>query len=61
MKKPIYLDPKKMYIKLVGNRYYIVCNVLGNHYRIGPYEDDDKEYLQNRVKEILSYIKDISL
>jgi hypothetical protein len=57
MKKPIYLDPKNMYVKLVGDRYYIVCNVLGMHFRIGPYEDEDKEYLLNRVNEILEYIK----
>lgn len=57
MKKPIYLDPKKMHVKLVGDRYYIVCNELGMHFRIGPYEDEDKEYLLNRVNEILEYIK----
>jgi hypothetical protein len=50
-----------MRIKLVGDRYYITCNALGMHFRIGPYEDDDKEYLQNRVNEILSYIKDDSV
>lgn len=61
MKKPIYLNPKEMRIKLVGDRYYITCNALGMHFRIGPYEDDDKEYLQNRVNEILSYIKDDSV
>lgn len=61
MKKPIYLNPKEMRVKLVGDRYYITCNALGMHFRIGPYEDDDKEYLQNRVNEILSYIKDDSV
>jgi hypothetical protein len=61
MKKPIYLNPKEMRVKLIGDRYYITCNALGMHFRIGPYEDDDKEYLQNRVNEILSYIKDDSV
>ena len=57
MKKPIYLDPKNMRVKVCNSRYYIVCDVLGMHFRIGPYEDPDLEYLKNRVEEILDYMQ----
>ena len=46
-----------MRVKVCNSRYYIVCDVLGMHFRIGPYEDPDPEYLKNRVEEILDYMQ----
>ncbi len=55
------LDPNKMVIKCNNKEctdISIIANIGKYSIEIGRYKDDDKEYLTNRVMEILQYIQD---